>query len=312
MDKSRSYLTHDKHQSLYDSLLNSLCLDDVIARSQADLEKILRKRDRDDEDPSAGPNQGKSLAKTSKFSKSVTVEEPVEEPVFEIASDDIEQTIDDVANDVDQPPDDSTQTKDKDPKKYWFKQPLRPPTPDPEWNKCQVVDDQPEQPWFNNMVSPAKDPLTFYELMATPIDFSNTTKVGYNKDAKKGIKHWGDKHQLWYRSQLNKILQAQSLPYLKDSQCGQYESQEIAWLWSLGRDCELYTPSFDPPCVIYEDLNKQKRMMQADELYKFSNGTLKTVRDELHHRLLDFRLGYNDACQGENGWLWIKEGRVLQ
>ncbi|GKE89713.1 hypothetical protein Tco_1567188 [Tanacetum coccineum] len=33
--------------------------------------------------------------------------------------------------------------------------------------------------------------------------------------------------------------------------------------------------------------------MRADELYKFSDGTLKTVRDELHHRILDFRLGYN-------------------
>ncbi|GKE41147.1 hypothetical protein Tco_1464552 [Tanacetum coccineum] len=57
---------------------------------------------------------------------------------------------------------------------------------------------------------------------------------------------------------------------------------------------ELYTPSYKPPGVIYEYLNKQKRVMRADELYKFSDGTLKTVRDELHHRILDFRLGYND------------------
>ncbi|GJY98337.1 hypothetical protein Tco_0515247 [Tanacetum coccineum] len=42
------------------------------------------------------------------------------------------------------------------------------------------------------------------------------------------------------------------------------------------------------PRVIYEDLKKQKRVMQADELYKFLDGTLKTVRDEIHHRLLDF------------------------
>ncbi|GKA76956.1 hypothetical protein Tco_0783417 [Tanacetum coccineum] len=56
---------------------------------------------------------------------------------------------------------------------------------------------------------------------------------------------------------------------------------------------ELYTPSYKPPGAIYEDLNKQKRVMRADELYKFSNGTLKTVRDELHHRLLDFQLGFN-------------------
>ncbi|GJW92206.1 hypothetical protein Tco_0169759 [Tanacetum coccineum] len=51
---------------------------------------------------------------------------------------------------------------------------------------------------------------------------------------------------------------------------------------------ELYTLSFDPLGVIYEDLNKQKRVMQADKLYKFSDGTLKTVSDELHHWLLDF------------------------
>ncbi|GKD25332.1 hypothetical protein Tco_1231546 [Tanacetum coccineum] len=139
-------------------MLNSIILDDDVARGQADPKKVLRKRYRDDEDPLAGPNQGKktkrrrtkesepskksstskelsnskSPVKTFKSGKFVTAEEPVKEPVFEMASDDIEQTVDDVANDVDQPLDDSTQTKDKDPKKYWFKQPPRPPTPDQE------------------------------------------------------------------------------------------------------------------------------------------------------------------------------------
>ncbi|GJT75176.1 hypothetical protein Tco_1041901 [Tanacetum coccineum] len=40
---------------------------------------------------------------------------------------------------------------------------------------------------------------------------------------------------------------------------------------------EHYTPSYKPPGVVYEDLNKQKRVMRADELYKFSDGTLKNV-----------------------------------
>ncbi|GKD77126.1 hypothetical protein Tco_1339747 [Tanacetum coccineum] len=31
---------------------------------------------------------------------------------------------------------------------------------------------------------------------------------------------------------------------------------------------ELYSPSFDPPGVIYEDMNKQKRVIRADELHK--------------------------------------------
>ncbi|GKG25516.1 hypothetical protein Tco_0398662 [Tanacetum coccineum] len=42
---------------------------------------------------------------------------------------------------------------------------------------------------------------------------------------------------------------------------------------------ELYMPSFDPPGAVYEDLNKQKRVMRADELYKFSDRTLKLVRE---------------------------------
>ncbi|GKC51624.1 hypothetical protein Tco_1074369, partial [Tanacetum coccineum] len=56
---------------------------------------------------------------------------------------------------------------------------------------------------------------------------------------------------------------------------------------------ELYTSSHKPPGVIFEDLTKQKRVMRADKLYKFSDGTHKKVRDELHHRIRDFRLEYN-------------------
>ncbi|GKE94083.1 hypothetical protein Tco_1578938, partial [Tanacetum coccineum] len=54
-----------------------------------------------------------------------------------------------------------------------------------------------------------------------------------------------------------------------------------------------YTPSYDLPRIVYEDLNKQKRVLRADELYKFSDGTLKYVHNEIHHRVLDFHLDYN-------------------
>nr|GEU77198.1 hypothetical protein [Tanacetum cinerariifolium] len=56
---------------------------------------------------------------------------------------------------------------------------------------------------------------------------------------------------------------------------------------------EPYTPSYDPPGIVYEDLNKQNRVLRADELYKFSDGTLMSVRDEMHHIVLKFRLDYN-------------------
>ncbi|GJS73009.1 hypothetical protein Tco_0705850 [Tanacetum coccineum] len=71
---------------------------------------------------------------------------------------------------------------------------------------------------------------------------------------------------------------------------------------------ELYTPSYKPPGVIYEDLNKQKRVMRADELYKFSNETSNTVRDELHHIIHDFRLGYNKDMSRRK-WTTIEKRR---
>nr|GEZ13851.1 uncharacterized mitochondrial protein AtMg00810-like [Tanacetum cinerariifolium] len=56
---------------------------------------------------------------------------------------------------------------------------------------------------------------------------------------------------------------------------------------------ELYTPSGDPAGIVYEDLDKQSRLMRANELYKFSDGTLQVVRNELPHRIRDFSLGFN-------------------
>ncbi|GKE62922.1 hypothetical protein Tco_1513289, partial [Tanacetum coccineum] len=39
-----------------------------------------------------------------------------------------------------------------------------------------------------------------------------------------------------------------------------------------------------------EDLQLGKRVLRVDELYKFSDGTLKSVGDEIHHRLIDKQL----------------------
>ncbi|GJV18022.1 hypothetical protein Tco_1363345 [Tanacetum coccineum] len=72
---------------------------------------------------------------------------------------------------------------------------------------------------------------------------------------------------------------------------------------------ELYTPSHKPPRVIYEYLTKYKRVMRADELYKFSDGTLNKVRDELHHRIRDFGLEYNTETPRKK-WTAIDRKRL--
>ncbi|GJV29602.1 hypothetical protein Tco_1386050 [Tanacetum coccineum] len=140
-----------------------VCHNEAIARGEANPDKVLRKRDRgddQDEDPSTGPNQGKKTKrrrtkesesskksstiketskgntppKASKTDKYVHTEESVAEPTKEVTMDAEENpTNDDVVNDTNQPQ---------------------------------------EQTWFNDLVSSEKGPLTFDELMATPIDFS--------------------------------------------------------------------------------------------------------------------------------------------
>ncbi|GJS71143.1 hypothetical protein Tco_0703984 [Tanacetum coccineum] len=421
MNENKSFNRNLVNHTLYHVLMEALIEDEnAMDKGVADTVKNHKRRyddEDDDEDPSVGPNQGKKIkrrrtkesessmkpsttketskgkapSKSSKTGKSTTTQEPIEEPIAKVVMDDLETTAnEDVVNDADHPQDNVAPNIDEPFRDTWFKQPLRPPTPDPEWNKCQVVTDQPKQPWFNKMVSAAKDPLTFNELMATPIDFSNsieleynieecfkamtnrlnwnntlgdrcpfdlakplplkgrprhltvsaeyffnndleflkssdpenkyttsitktkatryeivgiedmaptlwnTIKVGYDKDVEKGIKHRGERRKLCVSvkklhgyGHLEEIRVRRADRHVYKFKEGDFTLPEIEFK-------ELYTPSYKPPGVIYEDLNKQKRVMRADELYKFSDRTLKTVRDELHHSILDFRLGYNE------------------
>nr|GEU34110.1 hypothetical protein [Tanacetum cinerariifolium] len=71
---------------------------------------------------------------------------------------------------------------------------------------------------------------------------------------------------------------------------------------------EPYTPSCDPPGIVYEDLNKEKRVLRADKLYKFLDDTLKFVRDEIHHKVLEFRLDYNTEMP-KRKWTAIDQKR---
>nr|GEX49431.1 reverse transcriptase domain-containing protein [Tanacetum cinerariifolium] len=51
----------------------------------------------------------------------------------------------------------------------------------------------------------------------------------------------------------------------------------------------------EPSGIIYEDKLNRKRLMQSDELYKFSNGVLKSVQYTLYDMANNSRMGYNNA-----------------
>ncbi|GJW10803.1 integrase, catalytic region, zinc finger, CCHC-type containing protein [Tanacetum coccineum] len=135
-------------------------------------DKVMRKRDcGNDQDPTAGSNQGKKKRRKGKdsepskdkvltglSSKGKTQSKPLsthkpmnaEEPLYEGEMEVEEPTLDDVVNEANQPQDDAIPTQGT----------------------------QFEQPWFNDLVFAENDPRTFDELMATTIDFS---KFGMNR-----------------------------------------------------------------------------------------------------------------------------------
>nr|GEW03325.1 hypothetical protein [Tanacetum cinerariifolium] len=53
-----------------------------------------------------------------------------------------------------------------------------------------------------------------------------------------------------------------------------------------------YSAYLDPQGVVYEDQNNKKRLMDTDELHKFSDGTLNSVRTVLHDITLEIRMEY--------------------
>ncbi|GJY07448.1 zinc finger, CCHC-type containing protein [Tanacetum coccineum] len=395
MHVNKSLNRNPANHRLYHALMEALIKDEnAMDKGVADTVKDHKRKhdddkDDDDEDPTARPNQG------SKTSKSALAKELVEEPIVEVIIDD---AGDDVVRDDDQPQATSEPKTRKNLNPDWFKQPPRPPTPDPEWNKRQVVLDQPVQPWFNQMVSASKDPLTFNDLMTTPINFSkyvlnglkidnltqdillgptfnllkgtcsssikleynfqecfnaltdkldwnnlegdhypfdlskplplqgpqSAIKYAYDKDAKKGIKHWGERRKLWYRSQSVSLKKLHGYGHLEDIMVKRSDQQ--LYKFKEGDFVNVYLndiedmPLLDIQHKLFhldgsdildfivalrmftrslilkrrvEDLQLSKRVLLADELYKFLDGTLKSVHDEIHHRVLDFHLDYN-------------------
>ncbi|GKD52894.1 hypothetical protein Tco_1286281 [Tanacetum coccineum] len=122
----------------------------------------------------------KPPSKPSKSRKSRSANDVVEETVFEMGLYDVDQTFDKKADDSEQPsldantkqpfPDISANPKRK--KNDWYKKYPSPEPQDPDWNTIKKIDDAQEQPWFKEKVNAAVPPLTFDELMSTPIDFS--------------------------------------------------------------------------------------------------------------------------------------------
>ncbi|GJW98652.1 hypothetical protein Tco_0180460 [Tanacetum coccineum] len=188
LEKSKSYRAAKQHKYLYDALVKSYQLDKDLIDSYGKAYSLKRGRDdkdkeedspaglkkrktSKDDEPPKGSKSKESKSSSSKgtksqpktFGKSVQAEEPVFETV------DTEMPQDqrgDLGNTEAQPNVEEASKHD------WFKKPKRPLTPDPDWNTGKQIDFRPPQTWISRIAKAKKPPLTFDELMSTPIDFS--------------------------------------------------------------------------------------------------------------------------------------------
>nr|GEY49329.1 putative reverse transcriptase domain-containing protein [Tanacetum cinerariifolium] len=130
----------------------------------------------------------------------------------------------------------------------------------------------------------------------------STIKHAYHKDAKKGIKHWVKDvncgidlsvkklHGYGHLEEIMVKRSDQQLYKFKEGDFVDLHLNDIEDMLLLAVQHKLFhldgsviVDFIVALRVVYKDLNNHKRVLRADELYKFSDGTLKSVRDEIHH-----------------------------
>ncbi|GJS12549.1 hypothetical protein Tco_0407021 [Tanacetum coccineum] len=137
---SQPQSTYEAAASLTEFELKKILLDKMQKNPPAGSDQGLKRRKtRKDAEPSKGSKSKESKSSRSKGTKSQPKSSgksaQAKEPVFE------------------------------------FKEPERPPTPDPDWNAKKSIDFRPPQTWISKIAQAEKPPLTFDKLMSIPIDF---------------------------------------------------------------------------------------------------------------------------------------------
>nr|GEU53376.1 uncharacterized mitochondrial protein AtMg00810-like [Tanacetum cinerariifolium] len=353
---NKSFNKNLANHRLYHALMEALIEDEnAMDKGVADTGKDHKRKhddeDNDNEDPPAGSNQGKknkrrrtkesesskkpsstketpkgkTPTKVSKTGKSASAKEPYEEPIVEVVMDDagddhnlgsikwsLRQRI--LSHSITLWPLISTSPSHRTvAANYFFNNDL-------EYLKTSDLE-------VTYTTSITKTKAARYEIKGiedmVPTLWS-TIKHAYDKDASMGIKHYGERRKLWYRSQVSKfskqnvystkaILGVKSVSmkklhgydHLEEIMVKRFDQQLYKF-----KECDFidlhmneiedmlllsiqHSYSTSTGMLLLTLLWPFKRVLRADDLYKFSNGTLKSVRDEIHHRVLDFRLDYN-------------------
>ncbi|GJW28371.1 hypothetical protein Tco_0045246 [Tanacetum coccineum] len=153
------------------------------------------------------------------------------------------------------------------------------------------IDVRPPQTWISKIAQAEKPPLSFNELMSTPINVSayvmnhlkidKLTKEHLVRPTLNLLK--GTCKRKEYPFDLSKPL-----PLIMVQGC-----QVVPVDYFINNDLEtLYTAYNNPQGIIYVDKYNRNRLMRSDELDKFNDGTLTYVRTVLHDIASNLRMDY--------------------
>ncbi|GKA85046.1 hypothetical protein Tco_0806700 [Tanacetum coccineum] len=212
------------------------------------------------------------------------------------------------------------------PKHDWFKKPERPLNPDSDWNVGKSVDFRPPQTWISKIAQAEKPPLSFDELMSTPIDFSayvmnhlkidNLTQdhlVGpvfnllkapegkeYPFDLSKPLPLFMDRGR---QVVLVDYFINNDLEYLRGgssskkyttsttkTKAAKNSTTRRIVILKRVKDLQLGVESYQKKLNITKP--ETFRLIRTDKLYKFSDGTLTSVRSVLHDIASNLKMDY--------------------
>nr|GEU32461.1 hypothetical protein [Tanacetum cinerariifolium] len=263
---------------------------------------------------SAGKSTQGSKSRQMSTSESVTAEEPMQtthemedpsHPEFETGADD-------------QPIAEPSQHPE------WFSQQKKPPTPNRDWNKTLPATHGSIQPWISELAKQTDSRSSFNELMDTLAMTSMLSEEsligGANANSSTDLLSTGSLIVMstlnvelslslnlrlssgtitstWFRSRMftrSIVIQRR----VEDLQLGFKSYQKKLNLTRLDtylselKHKEAYIAYSNPRGFIYQNKEKQNKLMRIVELHKFSDGTLTDVRAALDDRFKGIRIKY--------------------
>ncbi|GJR63045.1 hypothetical protein Tco_1505207 [Tanacetum coccineum] len=288
---------------------------------------LKRRKTSKDAEPSKGSKSKESKSSSSKGtkyqSKSSGKSVQAEESMFETADMEMPQNQrGGLGNTDDQPNIEAASKHD------WFKKLKRHPTPDPDWNTNKSIIFRPPHTWISKIAKAEIPPLTFDKRMSTPIDFSayGHAKAEWNSNIilknvinlspidLTGLTMKDAGLLLSYQKKLSNLerdvifdlnmalrmftRRVFILKRVEEIQLGVDSYQKklnITKPETFRFDISNMTPYTaynNPQGIIYLDKLKRNRLMRSNELYKFCDGTLTSVRTVLHDIASSLRMDY--------------------